>query len=155
MEAYKQRSLTGPCFVCQIVEGTAAPPAHVVFRDDFAIAFLNLYPTLLGYCLVAPLEHRIGVVEDFSEEEYVQLQQVVRRVGTAVSKTVPTERLYILSLGSDSGNAHVHWHVAPLPPGVPYEQQQLRALMAAERGVIDLTAEERHELSERIRAHLA
>ena len=27
-------------------------------------------------------------------------------------------------------NAHVHWHVAPLPPGVPYEQQQFRAVMA-------------------------
>ena len=42
---------------------------------------------------------------------------------------VPTERLYLLALGSRQGNAHVHWHVAPLPPGVPYEKQQYAALM--------------------------
>jgi diadenosine tetraphosphate (Ap4A) HIT family hydrolase len=36
----------------------------------------------------------------------------------------PTERRYVLSLGSQQGNRHVHWHVVPLPPGVPYHEQQ-------------------------------
>jgi len=31
-------------------------------------------------------------------------------------------RVYILSLGSQQGNKHVHWHSAPLPFGVPVEQ---------------------------------
>jgi hypothetical protein len=35
-----------------------------------------------------------------------------------------------LSLGSQQGDSHLHWHIAPLPPGVPYDQQQLHALMA-------------------------
>jgi diadenosine tetraphosphate (Ap4A) HIT family hydrolase len=26
------------------------------------------------------------------------------------------------------GVAHVHWHIAPLPPGVPFEQQQFAAV---------------------------
>ena len=26
------------------------------------------------------------------------------------------------------GTHHVHWHVVPLPPGVPFEEQQLAAL---------------------------
>ena len=43
------------------------------------------------------------------------------------------ERLYVLCLGSLQGNRHVHWHLVPLPPGVPYEQQQVTAL-APERG---------------------
>jgi hypothetical protein len=42
-----------------------------------------------------------------------------------------------MSLGSQSGNRHVHWHVAPLPPGMPYDQQQFAAF-SWDRGVLDL-----------------
>jgi hypothetical protein len=43
----------------------------------------------------------------------------------AVRRTVEAERVYILSLGSQQGNRHVHWHIAPLPYGVPFKEQQL------------------------------
>ncbi len=33
-------------------------------------------------------------------------------------------------------------HVAALPPGVPYEEQQFRALMAESKGVLKLTSDE-------------
>jgi diadenosine tetraphosphate (Ap4A) HIT family hydrolase len=49
----------------------------------------------------------------------------VHEVGTALTAELAPERLYVLSLGSRQGNAHVHWHVVPLPPGVPYADQQL------------------------------
>lgn len=51
------------------------------------------------------------------------------------------------------GNAHVHWHVAPLPPGVPYERQQYHALMA-ENGVLRYSQKELEELGVRVRAAL-
>jgi hypothetical protein len=70
-------------------------------------------------------------------------------VGEGVRSVVPTERLYILSLGSQQGNRHVHWHLAPLPPGVPFEQQQLSALDAAP---LDLDEQEWEELAARLRA---
>jgi hypothetical protein len=34
-----------------------------------------------------------------------------------------TEYFHIV-FDSNQGGAHVHWHVVPLPPGVPYEEQQ-------------------------------
>jgi diadenosine tetraphosphate (Ap4A) HIT family hydrolase len=105
--------------------------------------------------LVAPVEHREGVVNDFSEQEYLALQSVVRRVGRALSRVVPTERVYVLSLGSEDGNAHVHWHVAALPPGVAYEDQQYRALMAETRGVLVVSREEQEELGGMLRHELA
>jgi diadenosine tetraphosphate (Ap4A) HIT family hydrolase len=154
IEAHVCRSREGPCFVCQVVAGTTDAPPHVVYRDNFAIGFLNLYPTLLGYCLVAPIAHRTAVVDDFTDEEYLRLQAVVRRVGRAISQAVPTERLYILSLGSNSGNAHVHWHLAPLPPGVPYQDQQLRALMARTNGFLQMSTRELDETAARIRSNL-
>jgi diadenosine tetraphosphate (Ap4A) HIT family hydrolase len=103
--------------------------------------------------LIAPKEHREGVVDDFSQDEYAELQRVAHRVGRAVNRAVPTERrLYVLSVGSAQGNSHVHWHVVPLPPGVPFEEQQLAAL-DTDLG-FDLSDEELEELAGRIRAAL-
>ena len=121
----------------------------MLYRDDVCIAFLAKFPTLVGYTLVAPLEHRTDVVGAFTEDEYADLQRRVHRIGRALSQAVPTERLYILSLGSHQGNAHVHWHVAPLPPGVPYREQQYAALMH-ENGYLDLSDADLSSLAERI-----
>jgi histidine triad (HIT) family protein/ATP adenylyltransferase len=49
------------------------------------------------------------------------------------------------------GNAHIHWHIAPLPPGVPYQQQQYHALMA-ENGILQQTPAETAELGAAVRA---
>ena len=70
-----------------------------------------------------------------------------------MAATVPTERMYSLSLGSQQGNAHVHWHLAALPPGVPYQQQQFHALMA-ENGVLPIDDATQAALARRIREHL-
>jgi diadenosine tetraphosphate (Ap4A) HIT family hydrolase len=68
---------------------------------------------------------------------------------------LPVERLYVLSLGAKEGNAHVHWHVAPLPPGVPYDEQQLAALDWRDgTAVLRRSDAEETELAERIRAAL-
>lgn len=116
------------------------------------IVFLNKYPTLYGYAVVAPRDHREHVTTDFSEEEYLSIQRIIYIVSEAIKKTVPTERVYILSLGSQQGNSHVHWHIAPLPPGVPYEEQQYAALaLRAEHGVLDVPHAEMTKLAARIR----
>lgn len=64
------------------------------------------------------------------------------------------ERTCLLSLGAQGGNAHVHWHVAGLPPGVPYREQQFRALMS-ENGVLDFSPAEAESVAARLRAALA
>ncbi|MEU8171642.1 hypothetical protein AB0C14_02095 [Microbispora hainanensis] len=57
-------------------------------------------------------------------------------------------------MGSKQGNAHLHWHVAPLPPGTPYERQQYHALMT-ENGVIPWSAQQAADLAGRLRAVLS
>jgi diadenosine tetraphosphate (Ap4A) HIT family hydrolase len=153
IEQYARRSREGPCFVCGILADNPGYPHHVVYEDADTIAFLSRYPTLLGYCLVAPKRHIESWVHDMEEGEFLALQSVVRRVARAVAATVPNERMYCLSLGSQQGNAHVHWHVAPLPPGVPYDQQQFHALMA-ENGVLKVDEVSQAALAEAIRSHL-
>jgi len=122
---------------------------HLVYEDDDTVAFLNRYPSLLGYCLVAPKRHLESWVLDMEAAEFRRFQGVVHAVARAITETVPTERMYSMSLGSRQGNAHLHWHVAPLPPGVPYDQQQFPAVMA-ENGILAVDDESQAALARRI-----
>jgi len=150
IDAYVERSRNGPCFVCAMLAGNPRYQHHIIYEDDTAIAFLNKYPKLYGYTLVAPKAHREQVTGDFSVDEYLGLQRIVYRVAEALRQVIPTERIYILSLGSQQGNRHVHWHIAPLPPGVPYEEQQMEALKFS-RGILELSDGEMATLARRIR----
>ena len=152
LEAYIKRIQNGPCFICEMVTGRLAGN-HIILQDEESIVFLNKYPVLVGYVLVAPVDHKEQVTGDFSLEEYLSLQQMVHRVAEAVRRTVETERVYILSLGSQQGNRHVHWHIAPLPYEVPFKQQQLEALQV-ENGILDISDHEMAELAMRIRQNL-
>lgn len=151
-DAYTQRIQNGPCFICEIIAGRL-DGNHVIYQDDIFIAFLNKYPVLFGYALVAPVQHKEQVTGDFTLDEYLALQRGVYQVAEAVRRTVETERIYILSLGSQQGNRHVHWHIAPLPFGVPFKQQQLEAL-SAENGILEIPDREMAELASRIRQNM-
>lgn len=144
-----------PCFICGLVAGDPEFAHHVVYEDAFAIAFLNKFPPLLGYVLVCPKAHLEQVTGDFSREDYLRLQALVYDVGEALRATLETERVYILSLGSQQANRHVHWHVAALPPGLPLEDQQFAALDAERAGVLAMPAAEMATLAGRIAAAIA
>jgi diadenosine tetraphosphate (Ap4A) HIT family hydrolase len=124
MEAIHHSFRTQPCFVCRMVEGNIRFPENILYEDERALVFLDAYPRAYGYTLVAPKEHREQVTGDFTIEEYIDLQRLVYQVTEAVRLEVGAERMYIYTYGSNEGNSHVHWHVVPLPPGVPYEEQQ-------------------------------
>jgi diadenosine tetraphosphate (Ap4A) HIT family hydrolase len=152
VDAYVARVQTGPCFICGIVSEN--PESHeVLWRDTRHIAFLSRYPTLPGYLLVSPREHLTDVV-GLPLPEYLALQETVYRIANAVRRILPTERVYLMSLGSEQGNAHLHWHVACLPPGVPYRKQQFHALMG-ENGILDVTDASHRDLADRLRAVIA
>jgi diadenosine tetraphosphate (Ap4A) HIT family hydrolase len=154
LAAYQEQARSGGCFICRMLRGDPAAAHELLYDDGVHIAFLNRFPTLLGYAIVAPRRHVADVVRDLTSAEYLELQAVVHAVALAINHVLPTERTYLLSLGSMQGNAHVHWHVAPLPPGTPYGRQQYHALMA-ENGIISQSPEEAAALGAAIRAVLA
>lgn len=150
--AYQERIQTGPCFICEMIAGRL-DDSHIIYQDDRAIVFLNKYPTLYGYTIVAPRAHREQVTGDFTINAYLDLQRLVYSVAEAVRAETDAERVYILSLGSQQGNSHVHWHVAPLPHGVPFEEQQLAALRFR-NGVLKIPEAEMTALAARLRERL-
>jgi diadenosine tetraphosphate (Ap4A) HIT family hydrolase len=151
-DAYHKRARAGPCFICRIIARDPEFSAHIVYEDEHAIAFLDRYPRGAGYTLIAPRRHREQVTSDFTTEQYLQLQQRLHRVAEAVRQELRAERLYLLSLGSNQGNAHVHWHIVPLAPGTPYEQQQLEIYRL---GVLRMSDAEQAALAERLRLRIA
>lgn len=152
LDAYINHIQNSPCFICQLIAGRLNGN-HVIYQDDTFIAFLNKYPVLYGYALVAPIAHKEQVTGDFTLDEYVSLQRAVYQVAEAVRRTLEPERVYLLSLGSQQGNRHVHWHVAPLPYGVPFKQQQLEALGMG-KGILEIPDSELEELARRIRRNM-
>lgn len=154
LAAYEQRVRSGDCFICAFLCGDPGSEHELLYDDGAHVAFLSRYPTLRGYALVVPRRHVTDVIRDLTSAEYLALQAAVHKVARAINQVVPTERTYILSLGSMQGNSHVHWHLAPLPPGVPYDQQQYHALMA-ENGIIPQAPDEIARLGAAIRTVLS
>lgn len=153
LDAYERRVRSGRCFICAFIAGVPEYSHERVYEDETHIAFLDAYPTLRGRVLVAPKAHVAHVVRDLDQGAYLRLMAVVRRVALAVERVVPSERTYLFSLGSQQRNSHLHWHIAPLPPGTPYRRQQFHALML-ENGVLPWSVEEAAALGDRIRSAL-
>jgi diadenosine tetraphosphate (Ap4A) HIT family hydrolase len=154
VRAYSERTRNGPCFICEMLRGNPQYAHHIIAEDADTILFLSKYPTLRGYALVCPKAHREDLADDLAPEEYLRLQAKVQRLARALKRTFDAERVYVLSLGSAQGNAHLHFHVVPLPKSVPYEQQQFHALMA-ENGVLEIGESEMAALARDIGAAYA
>ncbi|MFI1067793.1 HIT family protein [Streptomyces spororaveus] len=154
LEAYVERTRGGPCFVCAFLAGHPDYAHEKVFEDEQHVAFLDRWPTLPCKVLVAPKAHIEHAVRDLDATAYTRLMLVVREVALAVEDVLDSERTYLYSLGSRQGNAHLHWHIAALPPGVPYERQQFHALMT-ENGVLSPSPAEQSATAALLRAALA
>lgn len=154
MATYSEQAQNGPCFICRLVAGDPAYTHEIVYEDDAHLAFLDKWPVLPGKLLVVPKQHLEHVVSDLTEPAYLRIMQVVRLVALAAEDVLGGERTYLFSMGSSGGNAHLHWHIARLPHGVPYEQQQFEAL-AFSNGIVTYTPEQRSELADQLRNAIA
>jgi histidine triad (HIT) family protein len=135
LERYVRERAQGPCFICAMLRGEPGYHHHRIAEDEDTVLFLSKFPTQPGYGLVCPKRHVEDLAEDLSPEASLGLQARVHRLARALKQVFDAERIYVLSLGSQRGNSHLHFHVVPLPRGVPYAQQQYHALMA-EHGVL-------------------
>ena len=153
METLHHSFQTGPCFVCQIVAKNPQFPAAIIYENEDVIAFLDKYPRQYGYTLVAPKEHLEQVTGDFDLERYLGLQRLIFHLSEVIRAEVGAERIYIFTFGSNQGNAHVHWHIAPLPPRTPYEEQQGTAV-SWKKGVLKVPEDKMTDMAARLRQRL-
>ena len=100
---------------CEIVSG--ARPAHVVFSDDVAVAFLDARPVFKGHVLVAPLEHYVTLA-DLPADLLGPLFLRVQRVSAAMPAAFGAQGSFIGENNVVSQSVpHLHVHIVPRTKG--------------------------------------
>jgi histidine triad (HIT) family protein len=99
------------CVFCEILAGRL--PAHVVFDDEVALAFLDVRPLFPGHTLVVPREHHVTLT-DLPTEQVGALFQRVRLVTRAVEDAMQAVGSFVAMNNVVSQSVpHLHVHVVP------------------------------------------
>lgn len=124
------------CTFCKIVAGEK--PASWVYEDERAIAFLDIRPANEGHTLVVPRRHYENI-HDIPEEELAHLFTVVKKVATAVKKSVEADGISVFqNNGRAAGQIvfHIHVHVIPR-----FDEKKIWRRRPASRRELDDVAE--------------
>lgn len=82
-------------------------PSYKVAESEYCYAFLDINPLTKGHTLVIP-KKEVDYIFDVEDELYVELMKFAKRVGLAIEKVVPCERIGMTVIGLEVPHAHVH-----------------------------------------------
>lgn len=122
-------------------------PAHKVFEDDSALAFMDVMPQAEGHTLVVPKVAAENLF-DLPPADLGRLIQVTQQVAVAVRSAFQPDGLTLMQFnGPEAGQTvfHIHFHIVPRYAGV--------GLRSHSRQMADNALLATH--AERIRAALA
>lgn len=129
------------CIFCQIVAGKS--PAHIVYEDAEALAFLDIFPFTRGHLLVVPKRH-VPRLTDLPVEEHGAYLGALAKVCRRVER-LSSDYNIALNQGAAAGQVvfHLHFHIIPrYGEGNPFHSrprqrlsdeaaQELRATLSA------------------------
>jgi histidine triad (HIT) family protein len=103
--------MSAPCLFCRIVDGLE--PAHEVWRDADAVAFLDRRPVFPGHVLVVPARH-VEVLTSLEPSEVGPFFERVRVVTRAVETGMTADGSFVAMNNTVSQSVpHLHVHVVP------------------------------------------
>jgi len=125
------------CIFCRIAAGEA--PAAKVYEDDFALAFLDLFPVAEGHMLVIPKAHYENLFEA-GEASLAAVWRAARRVARAMRKALAPDGMMVFQLnGAAAGQTVFHYH-AHLVPRAAGSELRLHGREKADAGRLDALA---------------
>ena len=86
-------------------------PCYKIAEDDYFFAFLDINPNAKGHTLCVP-KKEVNKILDLDEELYLRLMKFSRKVGLALEKTIPCNRVGMAVIGLEV--PHVHVHLIPI-----------------------------------------
>lgn len=101
------------CIFCSIVADEI--PALRVFEDENHIAFLDIYPAVLGHTLVVPKKHSADIHE-INAHDFGTLAERAKNIADAIQKNLETDGITIMQMNREAGGQsvfHTHIHVIP------------------------------------------
>ncbi|MGI9605345.1 MAG: HIT family protein [Acidimicrobiales bacterium] len=102
------------CLFCRIISGDEA--AQTVFRDDVAVAFLDIRPLFAGHTLVVPLDHH-NTLADLPPESIDPLFARVRAMSAAMEAFGAEGSFVAMNNTVSQSVPHLHVHVVPRTKG--------------------------------------
>lgn len=103
------------CAFCRVVDGVDA--AHVVVRDEVAVAFLDRSPLFPGHTLVVPTRHAVTLT-DLRADEVGPFFERVQRVSAALVDALGAGGTFVANNNIVSQSVgHLHVHVVPRTRG--------------------------------------
>lgn len=94
-----------PGIFARIIAGEL--PAYKVAEDDRYLAFLDINPVRKGHTLVIP-KVEVDYLFDLEDEVLAGMLPFAKRVGKAIEKVVPCERIGLTVIGLEVPHAHIH-----------------------------------------------
>ncbi len=94
-------------------------PSHIVYEDDYTIAFLTIEPVTKGHTLVVPKIPFVNVL-DGDERDMGHMMRVAKKVANALVQSGLAEGVnLVMNCGSSAGQEvfHAHLHVIPRTAG--------------------------------------
>jgi histidine triad (HIT) family protein len=82
-------------------------PCYKVAEDENYLAFLDINPLQQGHTLVIP-KKEINYIFDMNDELHAGLWNFARKIGKAIEKVVPCQRIGITVIGLEVPHAHIH-----------------------------------------------
>ncbi len=101
------------CIFCKIIDKKI--PAHVIYEDAHAVAFLDIMPRTPGHTMVIPKYHAATFL-DLPDADVAPLFAAVKKVDALLAKKLMPDGMTIgINQGPASGQevAHLHVHLMP------------------------------------------
>src|SRR6516164_3253232 len=95
-------------------------PAHKVYEDDRAFAFLDIMPRAPGHTLVIPRSPARNIL-DVPPEDLAYVVQIAQKVARAAVKAFDADGVTIQQFNEPAGGQvvfHLHVHVMPRQDGI-------------------------------------
>jgi len=96
-------------------------PAHIVYEDDVALAFMDIMPRADGHVLVIPKAGARNIL-DIPSDDLAALMPAVQKVAKAVKTAMNADGITLQQFSEPAGGQvvfHIHFHVLPRWDGVP------------------------------------
>lgn len=92
------------CVFCEILAGRA--PVSMIYEDDEVAAFMSLYPSRPGECLVIPKEH-IDCFTDVDDDTAAHIMVIAQRIGRRMREVFQPQRVGMVVHGFGVPHAHL------------------------------------------------
>jgi histidine triad (HIT) family protein len=96
-------------------------PAHKIYEDEHALAFMDVMPMTDGHCLVIPKAPSRGLL-DADPAVLAKLMPLVQKVARAAVKATGADGFQLRQYNEGAAGQtvfHLHFHILPMKEGVP------------------------------------